>query len=173
MFLSDTNRNEPHKYQQRGFKKVQDVYEDIYDEKQGRNVTQKTDVDLFYDEIQETKDSVYLPSILEKYKIDINKKALVEVDTNVIDMTEMPTDMNSMYALMRNQEMKFQKLPAELKKQFDNNYFNFIEQMKTGETQQKIDSYNKEIRTKKGLVEPQKEIKEEKEITDNGQFTSI
>ena len=173
MFLSDTNRNEPHKYQQKGFKKVQDVYEDIYDEKKGRMVTVKTDTNLFYDEIQETKDSVYLPSILEKYKIDINKKALVEVDTNVIDMTEMPTDMNSMYALMRNQEMKFMKLPAELKKQFDNNYFNFIEQMKTGETQQKIDSYNKEIRTKKGLVEPQKEIKEEKEITDNGQFTSI
>lgn len=173
MFLSDTNRNEPHKYQQKGFKKVQDVYEDIYDEKLGRNVTTKTDTNLFYDEIQETKDSVYLPSILEKYKIDINKKALVEVDTNVIDMTEMPTDMNSMYALMRNQEMKFQKLPAELKKQFDNNYFNFINQMKTGETQQKIDSYNKEIRTKKGLVEPQKEIKEEKEIADNGQFTSI
>ena len=173
MFLSDTNRNEPHKYQQKGFKKIQDVYEDIYDEKKGRMVTVKTDTNLFYDEIQETKDSVYLPSILEKYKIDINKKALVEVDTNVIDMTEMPTDMNSMYALMRNQEMKFQKLPAELKKQFDNNYFNFIEQMKTGETQQKIDSYNKEIRTKKGLVEPQKEIKEEKEITDNGQFTSI
>lgn len=171
-FITDTNRNDPHKYQQKGFKKVQEIYEDVYDEKSKRLVTKHTDNNLFYDEIQEAKDSTYLPSILERYKIDINKKALVEIDSNVVDMTEMPQDMTSMYILMRNQELKFNKLPAEVKKQFDNNYLTFLSEARTGEAQNKINQYNKEIKTKKGLnVEKNDESK--KEIIKDGQPSNI
>ncbi len=172
MFITDTNRNKPHKYQQGGFKKVQDIYEDIYDEKTGHLVTKKTDANLFYEEIQEAKDSIYLPSILEKYKIDINKKALVEIDTNVVDMTTMPQDMTSMFAFMKNQEMKFDKFPVELKKQFNNSYYEFANQSKTGEAMEKINKYNEDIRTKKGIATESTNISE-KEISTNAEPTNV
>lgn len=176
MFLSDTNRNERHKYQQKGFKQVQDVYEDVYDEKTGKLVTKKTDVNLFYEEIQEAKDSIYLPSILEKYKIDINKKALVEIDANVVDMTEMPQDMQSMFIFMKNQEIKFGKMPSTLQEQFGGNYLGYLNKVKSGEAQQIIDKYNNDIKIKKGLeIKPEQQPINEsiKENVTNEQYTSL
>lgn len=165
---SPYNRQEPRKYAQKKFPKTQDVYEDIFDEKEKRLITKKTDVNLFYDEIQEATESVYLPSILEKYKIDINKKALIEIDTNVMDVRDMPTDMLGMMSFITNQQLKFQKLPAELKKQFNNNYITFLEAGKTGQAQKMIEEYNKEIRIKKGLEAPKKAEEPKQEKTEGG-----
>lgn len=150
-FRSEIDRPEPHKYAQGNFKKYMDQYEELIDKKTGKLKLEVTDKIPIDDQIQEHKSSVTLDSLLERYKIDLSKKAITEISNDIIDMTIMPQDALECYSLIHEAEQNFADTTKEFKSEFNNNFGEYLKGFSTGKTQEIINKYNKHIVNKQEI----------------------
>ena len=153
-FRSELNRPTPHQYAQRNFKKYLDVYEDVINEKTGKMETVITDKVLVDEKIQESKDMVTLDSILERYKVDLSKQVIKEISEDVIDMTVMPQDALEAYSLINEAKKNFEETTSEFKKEFNNDFGQYVAGFKNGKTQEIINKHNKHITKKQAPTQP-------------------
>ncbi len=147
-FRSELNRPVPHQYAQKKFKKYLDVYEDVINEKTGEMeliITDRIPVD---EKIQESKDMVTLDSILERYKVDLSKQVIKEISEDIIDMTVMPQDALEAYSLINEAKKNFEETTSEFKKEFNNDFGQYVAGFKNGKTQEIINKHNKHISKK-------------------------
>ena len=155
-FRSELNRPTPHMYAQGGFRKDMDQYEELIDKRTGKMVLEITDKIPFDDQIQEHKSSVSLDSLLERYKIDLSKKAITEISEDITDMTVMPQDALECYSLIHEAEQNFKDTTKEFKAEFNNNFGEYLKGFSTGKTQQIVDKYNKKlVKAENAPVTPQ------------------
>lgn len=147
-FRSELNRPKPHQYAQKNFKKYLDVYEDVINEKTGIMETIMTDRIPVDEKIQESKDMVTLDSILERYKVDLSKQVIKEISEDVIDMTVMPQDALEAYSLINEAKKNFEETTSEFKKEFNNDFGQYVAGFKNGKTQEIINKHNKHISKK-------------------------
>lgn len=145
LFKSELNRPEPHKYVQSGFRTDMDKYEELIDKHTGKMVLEITEKIPFDDQIQEHKNTVSLDSLLERYKIDLSKKAITEISEDITDMTIMPQDALECYSLIHEAEKNFADTTKEFKAEFNNNFGEYLKGFSTGKTQQIVDKYHKKL----------------------------
>lgn len=145
MFRSELNRPKPHMYAQGNFRKDMDQYEELIDKKTGKMVLEITDKIPFDEQIQEHKSSVTLDSLLERYKIDLSKKAITEISEDITDMTIMPQDALECYSMIHEAEKNFQDSTKEFKAEFNNNFGEYLKGFANGKTQQVVDKYSKKL----------------------------
>lgn len=145
IFRSELNRPTPHMYAQGGFRKDMDQYEELIDKHTGKMKLEITDKIPFDEQIQEHKSSVTLDSLLERYKIDLSKKAITEISEDIIDMTVMPQDALECYSLIHEAEQNFMDTTKEFKAEFNSNFGEYLKGFRTGKTQQIVDKYNKKL----------------------------
>lgn len=145
MFRSELNRPRPHMYAQGNFRKDMDQYEELIDKHTGKMVLEITDKIPFDDQIQEHKSSVTLDSLLERYKIDLSKKAITEISEDITDMTIMPQDALECYSMIHEAEKNFQDSTKEFKAEFNNNFGEYLKGFANGKTQQVVDKYAKKL----------------------------
>lgn len=145
MFRSELNRPKPHMYAQGKFRKDMDKYEELIDKKTGKTVLEITERIPFDDQIQEHKSSVTLDSLLERYKIDLSKKAITEISEDIADMTIMPQDALECYSMIHEAEKNFQDSTKEFKAEFNNNFGEYLKGFANGKTQQVVDKYHKKL----------------------------
>lgn len=147
MFRSEINRPKPHMYAQGNFSKVMDQYEELIDTKTGKLKLEITDKIPFDDQIQEHKSSVTLDSLLERYKIDLSKKAITEISEDITDMTVMPQDALECYSMIHEAQMNFENTTKEFKAEFNNNFGEYLKGFSNGKTQAVVDKYHKKLKT--------------------------
>ena len=144
-FRSELNRPKPHMYAQGNFRKDMDQYEELIDKHTGKMVLEITDKIAFDDQIQEHKSSVTLDSLLERYKIDLSKKAITEISEDITDMTIMPQDALECYSMIHEAEKNFQDSTKEFKAEFNNNFGEYLKGFANGKTQRVVDKYAKKL----------------------------
>ena len=147
MFRSELNRPVPHMYAQGNFRKDMDQYEELIDKHTGKMKLEITDKIPFDDQIQEHKSSVTLDSLLERYKIDLSKKAITEISEDITDMTVMPQDALECYSMIHEAERNFEETTKEFKAEFNNNFGEYLKGFSNGKTQAIVDKYNKKLKT--------------------------
>ena len=146
-FRSELNRPRPHQYAQGGFRLDMDQYEELIDKHTGKLVLELTDKIPFDDQIQEHKNSVCLDSLLERYKIDLSKKAITQISEDITDMTVMPQDALECYSMIHEAERNFEETTKEFKNEFNNNFGEYLKGFTTGKTQEVLNKYNKNLKT--------------------------
>lgn len=118
MYYSETNRPPRGKFAEGGFKKTVDVYEDLINEKTGKLETKKTREEPFYKRMQEETESQLLETLIERYKVDLNKKHITQLKEELVDMVGMPADLIETYALTHKLEKQFNESTADIKAHF-------------------------------------------------------
>ena len=154
MFRSELNRPAQHMYAQGNFRKDMDQYEELIDKHTGKMKLEITDKIPFDDQIQEHKSSVTLDSLLERYKIDLSKKAITEISEDITDMTVMPQDALECYSMIHEAEKNFQDTTKEFKAEFNNNFGEYLKGFSNGKTQAVVDKYNKKLKTSESAQIP-------------------
>lgn len=152
-FRSESNRPEQHEYAQGDFKTTIDIYEDLINKHNGKLETTKTDSEDFYEKIQSYKDGQLLESIIKRYEIDIDKKQVKEIESDIVDMTEVPTNLTEAYSMIKQIENDFDQRPAVIKKAFNNNIGEYINGIQSGELQKQLDKYQGTTKTKPVTLE--------------------
>lgn len=117
-FKSLVNLHPKHEFAEGGFKKTIDVYEDIINAKTGKMETKKTKEEPFYEKIQEMKESQELDKIIKRYNIDLNDKHITEITDEIVDMTNLPSDLIETYAVTKKLESMFNETTADIKNHF-------------------------------------------------------
>lgn len=143
-FKSESNRPIPHQYAQNGFKKTIDIYEDLINKHNGKLETKQTDSEDFYEKIQSYKDSQLLESIIKRYEIDIDKKQVKEIQSDIVDMTQLPQSLTEAYSMLKQIENDFDSRPAVIKKAFNNNIGEYIAGIQNGELEKVLQKYSGE-----------------------------
>ena len=144
-FRSEINRPRPHQYAQGNFKKYMAKYEELIDKKTGKLTLEVTDRVPIDEQIQEYKDMVTLDSLIERYKVDLSKKAITKISEDITDMTLMPQDALECYSLIHQAERNFADTTKEFKAEFNNNFGEYLKGFATGKTQQIVNKYNKNL----------------------------
>lgn len=110
---------------------IRDVYASKLD-KNNNIVVEKKGEENLYDYIQSFKDSVDINVVLKKFAAG-DESALMQREGLYTDIVDMPTNLNEFVEFSRNAQQLFDSLPIETKKQYNNNVFNFMEAVNTGE----------------------------------------
>ena len=128
---SDIYKQEPRKFAEKGFKKTVDVYEDIVNPKTGKLETKLTKNENFYTKIQEMKEYQELENIIKRYNIDLNDNHITEINQELVDMTNIPTDLVEVYAMTTKLETMFNESSAPIKAHFKD-FAGFLQSFKQG-----------------------------------------
>lgn len=120
------------------------IYEDgdlVYAEKGKTNT---------YEEIQAAKDSVDLHAIMKRYE-NGDESALDKVQGMYIDTVDLPKNYAQLYDQVSKANMVFDAMPAEIKKQYNNNPATFWKNYGKDEFDNVINEYRKEVFSRYGL----------------------
>ena len=73
-----------------------------------------------------------IPELIAKYQVTQDPSIFEQrKDAQFFDLTKVPKDIFEMQALQREAQLKFEKLPIEIRDQYDNNLYNFIQDDKS------------------------------------------
>lgn len=138
-FKSFINPHQKHEFSEGGFRKTVDVYEDIINPKTGKLETKKTKKEPFYEKIQEMKESQELDKIIKRYNIDLNENHITEITEEIVDMTNIPTDLIETYATTKKLESMFNETTADIKNHF-HDFAGFLSSFQKGTLQSELQS---------------------------------
>ncbi|QRV61667.1 internal scaffolding protein [Gokushovirinae sp.] len=106
-------------------------------EKDGTLTLVKDGEHNLYEEIQSHKDSTDLQLIINRY-MNGDPAALARVQGVYGDFSQIPQTMHEAYDLMRQAELDFKKLPAQIQASFDNDATKFIMSLGSDEWMEKM-----------------------------------
>ena len=118
-------------------------YRPEYDKQGNLQLIPDGETDL-YAEIQSHKASTDLELIVTRY-LNGDPAALSRAQGLYMDITGMPSNMHEAINLMNQAKADFEKLPVDIKQQFDNDYNKFIATMGTQEWLDKMQVVKEEV----------------------------
>lgn len=148
-FLKKNNRGDhPEAFVSVSGEKVISKYQGRVDKVTGQIELVEVGKDNWYERIQSYKDMCDVNRIVARYmngEVDI----LNQVQCTFGDFSAAPRDLAEAYRVVKNQEMVFERLPAEIKEKFQNNPYIWMQQagseswIKAHEVQVSQDMYEK------------------------------
>ena len=135
------------KFSEGGFSKEIQKYEEIMNPKTGKLELKATEKENFYNKIQEQVEDQLLDTIINRYKIDLHDKKITQLKEEIVDLTQMPTDLVEVYALAHTMEKQFNNSDAIVKNYFKD-FGSYLKAFQNGTLRndlEKIQMMNKQI----------------------------
>lgn len=139
------------------------TYQEEIDKETGKKHLVKSGETYIYGIIQEDLEASKIENILQRVAMgDLN--ALNQRETLYVDATNMPKNLMEAQNIVLKAKQEFEKLPLEVRKEFDMSAEKYISEMGTKEFMEKMSPYNKriaEIEEAGNLREYEKRVKEQ------------
>lgn len=139
------------------------TYQEEINKKTGMKELVKTGETNIYEMIQADLESTKIENILHQVAMG-DLQALNQRDMTYADATAMPKNLMEAQNLVLKMQAEFEKMPIEVRKEFNNSAEQYISEMGTPEFQEKMAPYNKkiaEIQEAGSLKEYQKKVKDQ------------
>lgn len=114
-----------------------------------------------YEYIQSHKDSVDIHKILERCAQIEDYSLLNRMPTQFMDVTDMPDNLAGAYAMVKDAENFFDRMPVDIKEKYNNNFIEFISDLGSDKFN---DNVSKFLDTVKKVTESKSAVKEETEV---------
>lgn len=137
------------------------TYQEEIDPETGKKHLVKSGETDVYAMIQEDLEDTKIENILQRAAMG-DLKALNQRETLYVDATNMPKTLMEAQNVVLKAKQEFDKLPLEVRKEFDNSAEKYISEMGTKEFTEKMAPYNKriaEIEEAGSLKEYEKRVK--------------
>lgn len=137
------------------------TYQEEIDKETGKKRLVKSGETNIYAMIQEDLEASKIENILQKAAMG-DLDALNQRETLYIDSTNMPKTLMEAQNIVLKAKQEFEKLPLEVRKEFDMSAEKYISEMGTNEFNEKMAPYNKriaEIEEAGNLKEYEKKVK--------------
>lgn len=153
--------NVPEKVKTESGTRYLNTYQEEIDKETGKKHLVKSGETNIYAMIQEDLEASKIENILQRVAMgDIN--ALNQRETLYVDSTNMPKTLMEAQNIVLKAKQEFEKMPLEVRKEFDNSAEKYISEMGTKEFNEKMAPYNKriaEIEQAGSLKEYEKKVK--------------
>lgn len=139
------------------------TYQEEIDKETGKKHLVKNGETNIYSMIQEDLEGSKIENILQRAAMG-DLKALNQKETVYVDATNMPKNLMEAQNIVIKAKQEFEKMPLEVRKEFDNSAEKYISEMGTKEFNEKMAPYNKriaEIEEAGSLREYEKRVKEQ------------
>lgn len=137
------------------------TYQEEIDKETGKKHLVKSGETNIYAMIQADLEASKIENILQRVAMgDVN--ALNQRETLYVDSTNMPKTLMEAQNIVLKAKQEFEKMPLEVRKEFDNSAEKYISEMGTKEFNEKMAPYNKriaEIEEAGNLKEYEKKVK--------------
>lgn len=137
------------------------TYQEEIDKETGKKHLVKSGETNIYAMIQEDLEDSKIENILKRVAMG-DLKALNQRETLYVDATNMPKTLMEAQNVVLKAKQEFERLPLEVRKEFDNSAEKYISEMGTKEFMEKMGPYNKriaEIEEAGSLKEYEKRVK--------------
>lgn len=114
-----------------------------------------------YDYIQSHKDSVDIHKILERCSQIEDYYLLNRMPTQFMDVTDMPDNLAGAYAMVKDAENFFERMPVDIKEKYNNNFIEFINDLGTEKFNMNVSNFLDSV---KKVTESKSSVKEETEV---------
>lgn len=139
------------------------TYEEEINKKTGMKELVKSGETNIYEMIQADLESTKIENILHSVAMG-DLSALQQREMTYADTTAMPKNLMEAQNLVLKMQAEFEKMPIEVRKEFNNSAEQYISEMGTPEFNEKMAPYNKkiaEIQEAGSLKEYQKKVKDQ------------
>ena len=151
----------PKKKKSESGRKYLNTYQEEIDKETGKKHLIKSGETNIYAMIQEDLEASKIENILQRVALgDLN--ALNQKETLYVDATNMPKTLMEAQNIVLKAKQEFERLPLEVRKEFDNSAEKYVSEMGTKEFTEKMSPYNKriaEIEEAGSLKEYEKRVK--------------
>lgn len=137
------------------------TYQEEIDKETGKKHIVKSGETNIYEMIQEDLESTKIENILQRVALG-DLSALNQKETLYVDATNMPKTLMEAQNIVLKAKQEFEKLPIDVRKEFDMSAEKYISEMGTKEFFDKMAPYNKrisEIEEAGSLKEYEKKVK--------------
>lgn len=151
----------PEKKKTESGRRYLNTYQEEIDKETGKKHLVKSGETNIYEMIQEDLEDSKIENILQRVALG-DLKALEQRETLYVDATNMPKTLMEAQNVVLKAKQEFEKLPLEVRKEFDNSAEKYISEMGTKEFTEKMAPYNKriaEIEQAGSLKEYEKRVK--------------
>lgn len=114
-----------------------------------------------YEYIQSHKDSVDIHKILERCAQIEDYSLLNRMPTQFMDVTEMPDNLAGAYAMVKDAENFFERMPVDIKEKYNNNFVEFISDLGSDKFNENVSNF---LDTVKKVTEAKSNVKEDSEV---------
>lgn len=114
-----------------------------------------------YEYIQSHRDSVDIHKILERCAQVEDYSLLNRMPTKFMDVTDMPDTLAGAYAMVKDAENFFERMPVDIKEKYNNNFVEFISDLGSDKFN---DNVSKFLDTVKKVTESKSALKEDNEV---------
>lgn len=121
-FYSESNH--PPMVYHRECKKTAPIYEEQINKKTLQKELKQVGETNIYEKIQESRDATDIQKIIERYQINIDEK--IKINDEILDYTENPTSLIEAHQMILNAEQIWDKEPATIKAEFNNNFVEYL-----------------------------------------------
>lgn len=122
--------------------KIQPTFELKIDKETGKKELKKSGSTNIYEKIQAAKESTLIYNIIERYKQGY-EEVLTKTKGIYADITQMPTSLAEAQQRLIDAENYFNKMPLELRKEFNNSYTEFLASINNGNIEKIAKKYAK------------------------------
>lgn len=137
------------------------TYQEEIDKETGKKHLVKTGETNVYEMIQADLEASKIENILQRVALG-DLSALNQKETLYVDTTNMPKTLMEAQNIVLKAKQEFERMPLEVRKEFDNSAEKYISEMGTKEFNEKMSPYNKriaEIEEAGSLKEYEKKVK--------------
>ena len=156
-----TKFNVPDKKKTEAGRRYLNTYQEEIDKETGKKILVKSGETNVYAKIQEDLEQSKIENVLQRAAMgDLN--ALNQRETLYVDATNMPKNLMEAQNVVLKAKQEFEKLPLDVRKEFDMSAEKYISMMGTKEFMEKMSPYNKriaEIEEAGSLKEYEKKVK--------------
>lgn len=121
----------------------------------GEETLAETGESDWYGYIQSHADSVDIHKILERCAMLQDYSPLMRMPAEFMDVTYMPKTLAEAYAMTKDAENFFERMPTSVKEKYDNNFVQFIQDVGS-------ERFTKNVSDFLDSIKPDVEVKEEK-----------
>lgn len=107
-----------------------------------------------YEEIQSHRDSVDINKILERCLNTGDFSVLNVMPSRFMDTTSMPKTLAEAHSMIKDAENYFNKLPVEIKNQYNNSFVEFVSDLGTNHFENVVKSFVESTKVKESEVTP-------------------
>lgn len=151
----------PEKKKTNGGRRFLNTYQEEINKETGKKHLVKSGETNIYAMIQEDLEDSKIENILKRAAMG-DLKALNQRETLYVDATNMPKTLMEAQNVVLKAKQEFERLPLEVRKEFDNSAEKYVSEMGTKEFMEKMSPYNKriaEIEEAGSLKEYEKRVK--------------